>query len=95
MNNKIFTVNGRDYALCYVSAQIKLKELIYRYRDTEKLIAYCKECNRYNACHAFPPFDFDSDEYLSPYQTACKGTSLKLLYMTHRWHPQIILRQSK
>ena len=71
MNNKIITVNGREYALCHVFAQIKVKELIYRYRDTEKFIAYCKECNRYNACHACPPFDFSADEYLSPYQTAC------------------------
>jgi predicted metal-binding protein len=47
-----------------------LKELIYRYRNVEKFIGYCKECGRYNACWACPPFDFNADEYLAPYGIA-------------------------
>ena len=47
-----------------------LKELIHRYRNVEKFIGYCKECSRYNACWACPPFDFNADEYLTPYGIA-------------------------
>jgi len=71
MSDEIITINGREYALCHSFAKIEAKELARRYRDTEKFIAYCKECNRYNACHACPPFDFNTDEYLMPYRTAC------------------------
>ena len=70
MKNEIITVNGREYTLNHSSVQIEVKELINRYRDTEKFIAYCKECNRYNTCWACPPFDFDTDEYLVSHSTA-------------------------
>jgi predicted metal-binding protein len=47
-----------------------VNDLIHRYRDAEKFIGYCKECSRYNACWACPPFDFNADEYLAPYKVA-------------------------
>jgi predicted metal-binding protein len=79
MNNEIITVNGREYALYHSSVNVEVKELIHRYRDTEKFIVYCKECNRYNACHACPPFDFDTGEYLASHQTATIiGTKIML-----------------
>ena len=56
--------------LNHSSAKISVKELIHRYRDTEKFIVYCKECNRYNACWACPPFDFNADEYLASHPIA-------------------------
>jgi predicted metal-binding protein len=49
---------------------MEVKELMHRYRDAEKFIVYCKECNKYNACWACPPFDFNADEYLTRYQIA-------------------------
>ena len=79
MNNKTVTVSRLKYALSYVSAQIEVKELIHHYRDTEKFIAYCKECNRYNACWACPPFDFDTTKRLMNYKQACIiGTKITL-----------------
>lgn len=43
---------------------------MHRYRDVKKFIGYCKECNKYNAYWACPPFDFNADEYLASYQIA-------------------------
>lgn len=50
-------------------AKISLEEYIAKYRDTGKFIEYCKKCNRYNACWACPPFDFDAEKYISSYET--------------------------
>ena len=61
------------------SAKTGVEELIHRFRDTEKFIVYCKECNRYNACWACPPFDFDTGEYLLSHPTAyIVGTKITL-----------------
>jgi predicted metal-binding protein len=70
INNEIITVNGREYALNHFFVRVGVKELIHQYRDMEKFIAYCKECSRYKACWACPPFDFDADEYLMSCQIA-------------------------
>ena len=79
MNNKITTDDGREYAFSHTSVQIGVSELIQRFRDTEKFIAYCKACNKYNTCWSCPPFDFDTDTYLTSYQTACIiGTKISL-----------------
>ena len=78
-NNEKIIINGHEYVISHSSAIIKVKELIDRYRDVEKFIAYCKECNRYNTCWACPPFDFNMDDYLTSYQTACIiGTKITL-----------------
>lgn len=58
------------YRLSHTVAEIKTEDYIRDYRDVAKFIAYCKQCNRYNACWACPPFDFDIDEYISAYDTA-------------------------
>jgi predicted metal-binding protein len=79
MNREKITVAGRDYALSHSSVTVGVKELIDTYRDTEKFIAYCRACNRYNACWSCPPFDFDADRYLTAYQTArIFGTKIAL-----------------
>ena len=63
----------------HFSAKIGVEELIHRFRDTEKFITYCKACNRYNACWACPPFDFDTDEYLLSHPIAyIIGTKITL-----------------
>ena len=69
-NAETITVNGREYALHHSFVKIGVNELIHRYRDTEKFLAYCKECNKYNACWSCPPFDFNTDEYLTSRQIA-------------------------
>jgi len=56
--------------LNYHCVETEVKELMHRYRDAEKFIGYCKECDRYNTCWACPPFDFNADEYLAPYKVA-------------------------
>ena len=79
MNSEKTTVNGCEYAISRYSAKVGVSELIHRFRDTEKFIAYCKECNKHNACWACPPFDFDTDKYLISYQTAhIIGTKIAL-----------------
>ena len=70
MNTETITINSRDYTLNHSSAKVGVEELIHRFRDTKKFIGYCKECNRYNACWACPPFDFNADEYLMSRQIA-------------------------
>jgi predicted metal-binding protein len=78
-NSEIITVNGREYALTHSSVKIGVKELIHAYRDTDKFLAYCRACNRYNACWSCPPFDFNADDYLTSYQTArIIGTKITL-----------------
>ena len=78
-NNETITVNGREYAFSHFSVKVEVRELIQGYRDTEKFIVYCKKCNRYNACWACPPFDFNTDEYLTPYPIAyIIGTKITL-----------------
>ena len=52
------------------SASIPVTTYIEQYRDAEKFIRFCKECNRYDRCWACPPFDFDTTEYLIGYDNA-------------------------
>jgi len=56
-----------NYTLSYSCVKIVVNELMHSYHDAEKFIGYCKECDRYNACWACPPFDFNADEYLAPF----------------------------
>jgi len=70
---------NNEYTLTHFSAKTGVKELIQSYRDTEKFIAYCEKCNRYKACWACPPFDFNTDEYLTVYPVAhIIGTKITL-----------------
>lgn len=50
--------------------EISVKELVKRFRDAERFIAYCRECPNYGHSWACPPFEFDADEYLSRWHTA-------------------------
>lgn len=53
----------------YISS-IPITDYISKYRDTEKFIVFCKQCNHYNNCWACPPFSFDEEAYLNNYETA-------------------------
>lgn len=57
------------YKIFHTVASISLDNYIRNYRDAEKFIVYCRQCNRYNTCWSCPPFDFSTDEYISSYQT--------------------------
>lgn len=58
------------YTTQHFVAQIKLDDYIREYRDSPRFIVYCKACDRYNSCWACPPFDFDADDYIAPYEMA-------------------------
>lgn len=58
------------YRIEHKVAHIPLAQYISEYRDVERFIGCCQACERYNACWACPPFDFDTDAYLSPYSHA-------------------------
>ena len=50
--------------------EIPVKELMKRFRDAERFIAYCRECPNYGHSWACPPFEFDADAYLYRWNTA-------------------------
>lgn len=47
-----------------------VQDMIGRYRFAEKFMAFCKDCDNYNANWACPPFDFDTLAYVRPYRYA-------------------------
>lgn len=62
----------------YMTA-IPVKDYVEGYRDTEKFVAFCRQCNRYENCWACPPYDFDTDEYILKYESACLiGTKIDI-----------------
>ncbi len=58
------------YEVKHFIAKIDTANYIANYRDADKFMAYCRECNRYGTCWACPPFDFDAQGYVSSYGTA-------------------------
>lgn len=56
------------YNISHATTQIKAAEYIRNYRDVHKFIAYCRQCNRYGNCWACPPYDFDTDSFISSYE---------------------------
>jgi Predicted metal-binding protein len=59
-----------EYKLEHTSTAITIADYVVRYRDTDKFIKFCKECDRYNACWACPPYDFDIESCITPYTNA-------------------------
>lgn len=58
---------------------IKTAEYISEYRNTEKFIVFCKQCNKYGNCWACPPYDFNTTDYMSKYDKAyIIGTKIML-----------------
>lgn len=67
------------YNTTLITAEIDLEEYIRDYREPEKFIGYCKQCDRYNSCWTCPPFDFDTEEYIVLYDRAyIIGTKINL-----------------
>ncbi|MDR2450289.1 MAG: DUF2284 domain-containing protein [Candidatus Accumulibacter sp.] len=58
------------YRIRHFIAGIRLADYLKSYRDAPRFMEYCKACNRYGACWSCPPFEFDTEEYLSPYEMA-------------------------
>jgi predicted metal-binding protein len=74
-----FEAEGIDYRLKNVIARVETGEYLRQYRDADRFIEFCKQCNRYNACWACPPFDFDTTEHLIKYkQSYIIGTKITL-----------------
>lgn len=67
------------YQISHTIADIEVADYIRGYRDADKFIAYCKQCNRYDAYWACPPFHSDTNQYISVYKHAYLiGTKIKL-----------------
>jgi len=49
---------------------ILVDDYIVDYRDSDKFIEYCKQCNKYENCWACPPYDFDTTEQILKYKKA-------------------------
>ncbi|MDR0613182.1 MAG: DUF2284 domain-containing protein [Dysgonamonadaceae bacterium] len=69
-NSFDFEAEGIYYRLKNVVATIEVEEYLRQYRDSGRFIEFCKQCKRYNACWACPPFDFDTTKELNKYQRA-------------------------
>lgn len=57
------------YNTITTKATLSLDKYIRIYRDVDKFIGFCRQCNSYAHCWSCPPFDFDVDEYMSNYDT--------------------------
>ena len=65
------------YTLTHHIVSLPTSQYIQEFRDPEKFISFCRQCERYNRCWACPPFEFNTDEYLSGYQqTYIIGTKI-------------------
>lgn len=47
---------------------IPVTDYIANYRDADRFIVYCKQCDKYKNCWACPPYDFDTAEYILKYE---------------------------
>ena len=54
----------------YSCAALPLANFCARYRDAERFIGFCRECERWNRCWCCPPLTVNADEYLLPYRYA-------------------------
>ena len=59
-----------EYHMEHTLIKTDIENYIANYRDADKFIKFCKECDRYNACWACPPYGFDSESYITPYTNA-------------------------
>lgn len=57
-----------DYTVSHHLAFVPAAEYIRNYRDEQKFIAFCRECNRYGRCWACPPYDFDTSALINDYR---------------------------
>lgn len=58
------------YRLDHTVAHLLLADYVASYRDSERFMAYCRECRNYGRYWSCPPFDFDPDEQLRRYAHA-------------------------
>lgn len=61
---------NKNYITEEFTVQMPVAEYMAHYRDAEKFIGFCRQCERYNTSWACPPFTFDVEKYLSRYNTA-------------------------
>ncbi len=52
------------------TGSIELSLFRQKYQDTEKFMAYCRECPNYGEFWSCPPLSFDADAFLAPYTWA-------------------------
>ena len=59
-----------EYKLEHTLTSVPIADYVAQYRDSDKFIEFCKECNRYGACWACPPYSFDTTESILQYSKA-------------------------
>ena len=59
-----------EYRLDHTITEIAIADYIARYHNPDKFIEFCKDCDRYGACWACPPYNFDPAESISQYTNA-------------------------
>lgn len=58
------------FTLSHHTVTLPADEYIRDYRDADKFIRFCHQCERYNNYWSCPPFDFDTTEYISDHEQA-------------------------
>lgn len=53
----------------WISATISMDEYVRRFRDAERISAYCRECHNYGHHWGCPPFDYSIEDELRHYKT--------------------------
>ena len=51
-------------------ASITVKDYLQAYRDADRFIELCKECQNYGTCWVCPPYDFNTTTLLTKYANA-------------------------
>lgn len=62
--------DGYEYTAEDSVCTVTVGELMERFRNVERFIAFCRECPNYGRSWACPPFEFDADAYLSRWRYA-------------------------
>ena len=58
---------SRGYNLKLTVRETGLADFVQAYQNQEKYLAYCRECDNYDAKWSCPPMGIDTVEFLSPY----------------------------
>lgn len=70
MENKSILIDGCNLIITHSYVEIDVNDYIHDYRDKDKFIIYCQECEKHNANWSCPPFGFNIEGYISGYEKA-------------------------
>ena len=55
------------YKLTHHITSLPTSQYIQKYRNPEKFISFCQQCERYNRCWPYPPFGEEKYPYASSF----------------------------